>query len=87
MGPFLFQSSEREIIMVMRCAIPLMGAAATVVGIVVNTIYGLFHLCGDLVYVVLFPQLLCVVYVPFSNTYGSLVGYTLGLLLRLSGGI
>ena len=71
----------------MRCALPVIGAVATIVGIVVDTIYGLFFLCGDLVYVILFPQLLCAVYVPWANTYGALSGYTVGLILRLTGGM
>lgn len=36
---------------------------------------GLRYLCADLVYVILFPQLLCVVYLERSNTYGCLLGY------------
>uniref|UniRef100_A0A1I7WWS4 Dolichyl-P-Glc:Glc(2)Man(9)GlcNAc(2)-PP-dolichol alpha-1,2-glucosyltransferase n=1 Tax=Heterorhabditis bacteriophora TaxID=37862 RepID=A0A1I7WWS4_HETBA len=35
----------------------------------------LTYLCADLVYVILFPQLVCVVYMKNSNTYGSLAGY------------
>ena len=38
----------------------------------------------DLVYVVLFPQLTCVVYVKWCNTYGSFAGYIIGELFRLS---
>ena len=44
-------------------------------------------LCSDLVYVILFPQLLCVVHFPeWCNTYGSLFSYCLGMMIRLSGG-
>ncbi len=40
-------------------------------------------LCSDLVYVILFPQLLCVVHFPeWCNTYGSLFSYCLGLSIR-----
>ncbi len=70
----------------MRIAILFVGVAATVMAIVVNSIYGLLYLCADLVYVVLFPQLLCVLHVKFANTYGSLTGYIVGMFLRLSGG-
>jgi high affinity choline transporter 7 len=55
-------------------------------GITVKSVYGLWFLCSDLVYVVLFPQLFCVVYLERTNTYGSLVAYWVGILLRLSGG-
>lgn len=41
----------------------------------------------DLVYVILFPQLVCVVhYKEYCNTYGSLSGYIVGFLLRALGG-
>ena len=40
-------------------------------------------LCGDLVYVVLFPQFLLVLYFSRANTYGSVTSYFFGLVLRL----
>ena len=59
---------------------------ATVMGITIETIYGLWFLCADLVYVILFPQLVSVVYLAGTNTYGSLFGYCSGLIFRLLGG-
>jgi high affinity choline transporter 7 len=38
------------------------GAAASILAIVVDSIYSLFVLCSDFVYVMLFPQLTCVIY-------------------------
>lgn len=55
-------------------------------GLTVNSVYSLFALCSDLVYVVLFPQLCCVIYVQHTNTYGSMTGYLLGFILRVLGG-
>ena len=44
-------------------------------------------LSSDLVYCILFPQLCMVVHFKrHCNTYGSLAGYIVGLLVRLSGG-
>ncbi len=44
-------------------------------------------MCSDLVYVVLFPQLLIVVHFKdWCNTYGSLVAYLVGMFTRLAGG-
>lgn len=34
----------------------------------------------------LFPQLVGAVHVPFVNTYGSIVAYVIGLILRITGG-
>lgn len=44
-------------------------------------------MCSDLVYVILFPQLLMVVHFKeYCNTYGSLAAYIMGFLVRVSGG-
>ncbi|KAI8503938.1 High affinity choline transporter 1 [Branchiostoma belcheri] len=83
---FRQKASETEIVWVMRAAIFAVAALASVLAITVKSVYGLFVLCSDLVYVVVFPQLVCVVYLKFTNTYGSLCGYILGLVLRLGGG-
>ena len=80
------QASEREVIWVMRAAIFGVGALATAMAVTITSIYGLWFLCADLVYVILFPQLVSVVYLKGTNTYGSLSGYLVGLLLRLLGG-
>ncbi|CAF1365430.1 unnamed protein product [Adineta ricciae] len=80
---FRNQASEREVLLVMRIGIFLVGAGAAGIGILVSSIYVLWYLCSDLVYVILFPQLLCVVYVPHTNTYGSLSAYILGFVFRI----
>jgi solute carrier family 5 (high affinity choline transporter), member 7 len=66
----------------MRIGIFFVGAGAAGIGILVSSIYVLWYLCSDLVYVILFPQLLCVVYVPHTNTYGSLSAYIVGFVFR-----
>jgi len=44
-------------------------------------------LCSDLVYVILFPQLLMVVHFRhYCNTYGSLAAYIIAFFFRLGGG-
>jgi high affinity choline transporter 7 len=80
------QASEGEVITVMRISIVFTGLLATLMALTIKSIYGLWYLCADLVYVILFPQLLLVVYMEDSNTYGCLSGYAVGLVLRLSGG-
>ncbi|CAF0850215.1 unnamed protein product [Adineta steineri] len=80
---FRNQASEREVLLVMRIGIFLVGAGAAGIGIMVSSIYVLWYLCSDLVYVILFPQLLCVVYVPHTNTYGSLSAYIIGFVIRI----
>ncbi|XP_033109805.1 high-affinity choline transporter 1-like isoform X2 [Anneissia japonica] len=79
-------ASEKEVIWVMRISIIVFGAISITLAITVDSIYGLFYLCTDFVYVILFPQLVSVVYIDFTNTYGSLSAYIIGLILRLGGG-
>ena len=78
----VLQASDREIIWVLRLSIVLVGAVGAVIAITVHSVYGLFLLCSDLMYVIQFPQLVVVLWVPFSNTYGSLCGFIVGKLYR-----
>lgn len=70
----------------MRGGILGVGVMAMVMGITIKTIYGLWYLCADLVYVILFPQLVSVVHLSRTNTYGSLAGYCVGMFFRIAGG-
>lgn len=83
---YYLQASEREVIIVMRIAIMGVTGLALIMALTVESIYILWYLCADLVYVILFPQLICVIYMDSSNTYGSLAGYVFGLFFRVSGG-
>ncbi|CAH8594588.1 High affinity choline transporter 1 [Schistosoma haematobium] len=83
---FWQKASERQVLWIMRASIFVIGAFACWLGISIQSIYGLWYLCSDLVYVILFPQLICVLYVRFSNTYGSLCSYLIGLFVRLTSG-
>ncbi|CAM1298076.1 Uncharacterised protein g2017 [Pycnogonum litorale] len=77
-------ASDKEMIWVMRVTIIIAGIAATAIALTAKSIYGLFFLCGDLVFVILFPQLLCAVHFPkYVNTYGSAFAYFLSFILRV----
>ncbi|XP_031618007.1 high-affinity choline transporter 1 [Contarinia nasturtii] len=84
---FRQNASEMEIIWVMRIGICVVGILATVMALTIPSIYGLWSMCSDLVYCILFPQLLMVVHFKnHCNTYGSLAAYIVGLVVRISGG-
>ncbi|XP_014244901.1 high-affinity choline transporter 1 [Cimex lectularius] len=84
---FRQRASEMEIIWVMRISIFVVGILATIMALTIPSIYGLWSMCSDLVYVILFPQLLMVVHFKDNcNTYGSLAAYIMALLVRVSGG-
>ncbi|XP_075960195.1 high-affinity choline transporter 1-like [Anarhichas minor] len=83
---FRQSASDREIVWVMRFTIFVFGALATAMALLTGSVYGLWYLSSDLVYVIIFPQLLSVLFVKGTNTYGSVAGYIFGLLLRIGGG-
>ncbi|XP_042315702.1 high affinity choline transporter 1 [Sceloporus undulatus] len=83
---FRQSASDNEIVWVMRITIFVFGALATAMALLTQSVYGLWYLSSDLVYIIIFPQLLCVLFIKGTNTYGAIVGYLFGLLLRITGG-
>nr|XP_046260338.1 high-affinity choline transporter 1-like isoform X1 [Scatophagus argus]XP_046260339.1 high-affinity choline transporter 1-like isoform X1 [Scatophagus argus] len=83
---FRQSASDTEIVWVMRITIFVFGALATAMALLTGSVYGLWYLSSDLVYVIIFPQLLSVLFVKGTNTYGSVAAYIVGLLLRIGGG-
>ena len=70
----------------LRIAILFVGTFSTITAISAKTIYGLYVLCSDLMYVILLPQFTCVLFVTGTNPYGGLVGFFMSLLLRVLSG-
>ncbi|KAJ8307611.1 hypothetical protein KUTeg_014838 [Tegillarca granosa] len=62
------------------------GAIGAIIAITVQSVYGLYILCGDLMMVIQFPQLTCALWIRFANTYGSALGFIVGFVLRVLGG-
>jgi high affinity choline transporter 7 len=71
---------------VARTAVVVFGLCATLLALNVKSVYTLWFLCADLVYVILFPQLLMALYCRQTNQAGVLSGIAIGLFLRLGGG-
>ena len=46
----------------------------------------MFILAADIVFVIVLPQLVCAVFLKWTNIYGSVTGLVLGTLLRLGAG-
>ncbi|CAM1313536.1 Uncharacterised protein g6293 [Pycnogonum litorale] len=77
------KATDKEIIWVMRISILASGVIATSIALSAKSIYALFFICSDLVFVMLFPQLLCALHFPhYVNTYGSSIAYFLSFILR-----
>jgi len=79
-------ASQKELGYCMKVTVVCAGAIAIALALAIPSIYGLFKLCSDLVFVIVFPQLVMVTYVPWSNLYGAISGYAVSLVLRLLGG-
>lgn len=79
-------ASDREIVWVFRICVVTVGALGTIIALTVQSVYGLLVLCGDLMAVAQFPQLVCALWLKVGNTYGSLMGMIVGLLMRILGG-
>ncbi|XP_048389162.1 high-affinity choline transporter 1-like isoform X2 [Stegostoma tigrinum] len=80
------KATEKEILFAMKTTVFLVTVLATVLALFTNTIYGLYALSADLVYVILFPQLVCVLYVSCVNRLGFVTGVLTAALLRIAGG-
>ncbi|NQU25079.1 MAG: sodium:solute symporter family protein [Candidatus Nealsonbacteria bacterium] len=79
-------ASDRETRCVVRFAIVAVGVAATALALSVGSVYLMWYLCADLVYVILFPQLLTALFDRRANRTGAISGAVVGLILRLGGG-
>jgi high affinity choline transporter 7 len=71
---------------VIRAAILLFGAVATVLALKVQSVQALWFFTSDLVFVLLFPQLLFALFDAKANRIGSVVAFAVSLVLRVGGG-
>ncbi|MCA0970648.1 sodium:solute symporter family protein [Halobacillus litoralis] len=80
------KATGRDIKRTIRVSIIIMGLAATIVALNIDSVYTLWYLCADLVYCMLFPQLTTALFDKKANTYGAVAGLTVSFLLRFGGG-
>jgi solute carrier family 5 (high affinity choline transporter), member 7 len=71
---------------VIRSSILLFGAMATVLALKVQSVQALWFFTSDLVFVLLFPQLLFALFDSKVNRTGSIVAFAVSLVLRVGGG-
>jgi high affinity choline transporter 7 len=70
----------------LRVSIVALGAAAAVLALKVQSVQALWFFTSDLVYVLLFPQLVCALFDRQANLVGSVTAFSVSLILRLGGG-
>ncbi len=75
-----------EIKRVIRLAVLLLGVAATLLAWRVQSVLALWIFTSDLIFVLLFPQLVMVLFDRKANRMGSITAFVVSLLLRLAGG-
>ena len=78
--------TSEVMIKVIRRIIWIVGISAMLLALQVKSVYELWFLCSDLVYAILFPQLVTALFDKKANMYGSVAGFTVSLILRLGGG-
>jgi high affinity choline transporter 7 len=78
--------SLRALTRLMRVAIVAIGAGAVWMAIEVQSVQALWFFTSDLVFVLLFPQLVAALFDPKANLPGSIAAFTVSLVLRVGGG-
>lgn len=71
---------------VMRIAIALLGIGAVFMALKVQSVQALWFFTSDLVFVLLFPQLVSALFDGKANLIGSVAAFSVSLVLRLGGG-
>jgi high affinity choline transporter 7 len=72
---------------VIRASIVVLGLAAAVMALSVKSVAALWLFTGDLVFVLLFPQLVAALFDRQANWIGSVAAFVVALTLRLGGGM
>jgi len=79
-------ATSRHLSRIARRTVVVVGVAATLLAIRADSVYALWVLCSDLVYCILFPQLVLVLWDPRANRWGSYAGLAVSTVLRLTAG-
>lgn len=79
-------ANSRQLSTVIRRCIWIIGLAATLLALRVESVYELWFLCSDFVYCLLFPALVTALFDRKANAVGAAAGFVVALVLRFGGG-
>ncbi|GLD66627.1 high affinity choline transporter 1-like protein [Lates japonicus] len=77
------QASDKELQWVIRLSIVVAGLVGTSLTYLDRGILVFWILGSDLTYTIIFPQLICILFVRVSNGYGAISGYLVSVVMRL----
>lgn len=80
------QASPATLGKVVQRMIWIIGTAATLIALNIQSVYELWFLCSDFVYCLLFPALVCALFDPKANAVGAVAGLIVAAVLRFGGG-
>ena len=69
-----------------RISVALLGGGALLMALKVQSVQALWFFTSDLVFVLLFPQLVYALFDPAANRIGSMTAFFVSLVLRIGGG-
>jgi high affinity choline transporter 7 len=77
-------ASSASLTRIVKRTVLVVGVAATLIALHVRSVYTLWVLCSDLVYCMLFPQLVLALFDRRANRWGSYAGMSVAFVLRLA---
>ncbi len=80
-------ATDAQLKRVLRTTIVVAGTAATIIALRVKSVYALWYLNCDMVYITLFPALTAALFYKKSNRIGIYAGIVVSLFLRALGGL